>query len=146
MLPTNLLLDGIATAIAADTVALNAGDIAVRLIKDAFTPSPTLVLADLTAADFGGATDRGCDSPTWGYDPATGNRVIRAGNPTGGWNYETTNTSNLPQTIFGYCWFNTDNDDLFATVLLDEPIVLTAANQAFDIPPCTITMTPAAFV
>jgi len=142
--PTNLWLNQVADAAVADTVGINSPDVAVRLIREPFTPAPTL--ADTTAADFGGYGDKGADSPTWGFDPSTGERVLRATPPAGGWHWETTNTTNLPQTIYGYVWFNTDNDDVFASSLVPTPIVLTDANQVVDIPDPTLTINPAAFV
>jgi len=144
--PTNTLLDRVPTLLVADTVTLGIGaDLQLLLAKNAFTPSPALVMGDIVEADFTGYAAKGVSTPTWGSDPATGNRVIALPGPVGGFHWETNDAVNLPQSIFGWALFNADTGDIYDSDLLDTPVVLTAANQIVDLGSLGITL-PSGFI
>lgn len=137
MLPTTALFRKFADLVAAEvaTLAPATGN-KVALIKAEFTPAKTLVMADLTLADFDGSTPIVCGTGTQptGDDPGSGDRKIDILPPAGGWRWETTGTTNLPQTIHGFCLMDNAGTTLLGTELLDEPIVLSAADQVLELP------------
>jgi hypothetical protein len=137
LIPTSVLQNIIATLLAHDTGSLaNATALHVHLAKNAFVPSPDLPLATLVEADFGGYA---VIDPTAGnqlvyLNPVTNLITVELSQPVGGWHFQTTSTSNLPQTIYG--WYVTDHTDavLYGSGLLDVPIPLTVSGQGFDLP------------
>jgi hypothetical protein len=105
----------------------------MSLVKAPFTPDPSLVLADLTLADFNGANPLISPDavPTWGVDPITGNFIAPISPPAGGWFWEAGDaTTNMPQTIYGWALCNNAVDTLLATGLIDPPVLLSAARDA----------------
>jgi len=145
MLPTQALLNNIATQAVAAGGELSSTDAIVRLAKNSFTPGLGLLATDIDTADFDGYADKAADPGLWAIDPATGNIVFYATEPAGGFVWETTGVTNLPQTIFGWVWMQTDSDTIFAGALFDTPIVLTASNQLVEVSFNRITMTPGGF-
>lgn len=125
------LVLAMANAIAA-AVAWIAGDpdVGVDLIKVPFTPTPDYVPDPTDLADFTGSAQlTTTGTPVVAKDPATGDVVIQLADPAGGWKWVTTNTANLPQTIYGYSVKQNDAPNQLGAVLFDTPIVLTAAGQ-----------------
>lgn len=145
MKPTQEILDQMAALIAADTTTLDAVlNVEVILIKEPFTEGPDLVIGDLTPADFDGYAPLAKDAaaPTVTTDPATGAKIIRIPDPAGGWNWVTTGTTNLPQTIYGFALTDSTGADLYGAEQLDEPIELTAAGQGVPIGDVTFRALP----
>jgi len=107
----------------------------ICLIKTNFTPAESLTVSDITLADFGGSTPIPCATGTQneGLDPATNNAVISMRGPIGGFRFETTNTANLPQTIFGFCLTNSNQTVLYGAATFDAPVELTTVNQFVDV-------------
>jgi len=112
----------------------------VVLIMEPFTPGENLVAADIEPASFDGSTPIEVELGTQleGLDPATGDAIITIGPPVGGWRWETTGTTNLPQTIYGVALMNEAETVLFASMAFPEPIVLTALNQVINVNALTI--------
>ena len=136
MVPTQALLDASAAAIAADTAALADADfLHVFLVINAFTPGNNLVPGDLTKATFTGGASKVTISATMQKfkDPQTGEWIIQIPEIAGGWHWQTGDTANLPQTVYGYALTNLAEDTLWGTALLDAPVVLNAAAQGVDI-------------
>lgn len=138
MQATRALREAMAQLLAANaaTLAPAADGNVVALIKAAFTPSEEIVLADLSLANFDGSTpiEAGTGTQPEGLDPNTNDALITILPPAGGWRFETTGTTNLPQTIYGYALLSNDLATLFATEQLAETVTLTAVNQVVELP------------
>jgi len=132
MTPSKQVADTVPTALIATGLG-GVTDGRVGLVKQSFTPSEDLVFADLIPADFNGASPGGHSTPTWGVDPLTNERVVNIPPLAGGFHWETVDTSELPQTIYGFMLYDSDATALLGCALLDTPIVLNAANQAIDL-------------
>lgn len=138
MIPTQRLLDSIGTLLAADVngFADPTTFLKVYLAKAAFTPGASLVLGDLTAADFDGSTPKHAANatPDLFKDPVTGEQIINAQEPVGGWHWQTTGVTNLPQTVYGYYVTDHTGANLLGAGLLPYPLLLTATGQGLDVP------------
>jgi len=137
MTGTKLLNDRIATLLAADTTTLaQVGLVNLHLAKEPFTEGPDLLLGDLTEADFDGYAPLAVDSATAQVftDPTSGDTVIQLDEPAGGWSWETTGTTDLPQTIYGFALTDTAGAVVHGSQLLDTPVVLDGTGQGFNIP------------
>lgn len=118
-------------------------NVVLRLAKAPFTPSPTLTWAqfDDILADFDGYTDKVCGSPAvTGLDPVSGLYQLWAPPPAGGFRWETTGTTNLPETIYGFALGNSDSSTLYASALFDTPVVLTDVNQVVEVLSATLSL------
>lgn len=123
--------------LANDTATLNAvARPKLHLAKAAFVPGPGLLLAGLTEADFTGYAAVPVAAGAWNVfrDPNSGLIWVEAPIPAGGWHFDVTGTTNLPQTIFG--WYVTDDGDtdLYGSELFDDPILLVTSGVGFDVP------------
>jgi len=133
MIPSTALFERGPVLLGADTTTLAlAANLKLGLIMAPFTPSPGLLFASLTLATFDGYTPL---VPTPGtqpesLDPSNGDAIIDLADPVGGWRWETTGVTNLPQTIYGFLLYNSSTSLLYASELLPDPITLTAINQA----------------
>jgi hypothetical protein len=105
------------------------------LIKTAFVPNENIVLADLDQADFDGSTALVCGSGVQpvGIDPSTQDQVITIKSPVGGFRWETSGLTNLPQTIYGYALMDNAAAVLLGSELLDTPILLSAVGEEIDL-------------
>lgn len=137
MIPTRLFLDSIGLLLAADPngFADPTTFLLVTPIMNAFTPGPDITLADLTVATFtGGGGKHALDAtPNLFVDPNTGEQIVQASEPAGGWHWQTTDAVNLPQTIYGYMVTDHTGANLLGTQLFDVPIPLSASGEGFDI-------------
>lgn len=115
-----------------DTTTLSGmATLRVGLVKEPFVPSPSLAYGDLTFANFDGSTAKtpvSGDQPE-SLDPATGDALLDILPPAGGWRWETTGLTNLPQTVYGFALYNTAGTVLYASELLDIPVELNDVNQ-----------------
>lgn len=143
MIPLLAIREKAMQLLAADatTLAPVANGNKVALVMDAFTPSETLTIGELTMATFTGATPltAGVGAQPEGLDPNTNDAIITIPPPAGGWRWETTDAVNLPQTIHGYCLLDNALAVLFAAELLSSPITLNGANQVIQLPAVTLT-------
>lgn len=150
MTPTDFLLDRLATLLATDTSTLApaANGVKIHLSKSAFTPSPGLTLAGLTEANFDGyaALVAGAGAQQDFRDPVTGFRVVQLLEPVGGWTWETTGTTSLPMTIYGWYVTNNAGTELYGSQLLPAPVTLSASGQGVAIGNIRFTMPPGALV
>lgn len=144
MLPTRTVRLQLGELLAADatTLAPVAAANKIALVMAAFVPSETLVIGDLTLATFDGSTAKAGAVGTQqvGNSPATGDQIITITEPIGGWRWETTGTTNLPQTIFGYALINDAANALFGTALLDEPLTLQETGQEINLGAVQMTL------
>lgn len=138
MVPTQVMLDSVATVVATDTAVLAAAlFLKVFLVKAAFTPGPTLVVGSLTPADFAGSTPLANTTAVMlkYIDPTTGEWIVEVPPPVGGWHWQTTSAiTNLPQTIYGWALVDSTSAVLYGTALLPAPRLLNGNNQGIDIP------------
>jgi len=138
MQATRALREKMAQLLAADaaTLAPAADGNMVVLIKAAFTPTEITALADLTLADFDGSTEIECGIGTQpeGLDPNNSDAIISILPPAGGFRFETTGVTNLPQTIYGFALLNNALTVLYGCEQLDTPVVLTGVNQVIELP------------
>jgi len=102
-----------------------------------------LAIDDLTFATFDGSTPIACGTGTQpeALDRNSNNAVISIKPPAGGFRFETTGTTDLPQTVFGFALLNDDSTVLLAAESLLEPITLSAINQLVQLPPVLVTQT-----
>jgi hypothetical protein len=148
--PTNTLLDKTATLLAADATTLAAATaLKIHLAMASFTPSATLVIANVTEATFTGyaALNAGIGTQQEFVDPVTGNRIIQILDPAGGLHWATTGATGLPMTIYG--WYLTDNGNTtiyMSSLLPGGPVTLTASGQGIDVPTVRIGLLPGAWV
>jgi len=126
-----------AQLLAADSSTLAPAALANKmvLIQNVFTASENSALADLTLANFDGSTPLDCGLGTQpeGLDPNTNDAVISLKTPAGGWRWETTGVTNLPQTIHGYALLDNALALVLALERLPTPITLTAINQMVNL-------------
>lgn len=142
MIPTLAIREKAMQLLAADTATLAqaADPNHVVLVKNEFTPGEGAVIGDLTLADFDGSAALECGLGTQpeGLDPANADALITFVPPAGGWRWETTGVTNLPQTIYGFALTNEAETTLFACARLPTPITLTAVNQVVSLGDLTL--------
>lgn len=143
MTPTQPLLTSLSGLLGNDSTTL-AGALKITLIKAPFTPSPTILPADLTAADFNGSTPISLTAGARpdNFDPATGDRLVNLVPPAGGYLWTTVDATSLPQTIYGVSVGTgvLPAGNLFGTFLLDTPVTLTGADQQVLVPDITFRL------
>lgn len=110
------------------------------LIKNEFTSSEATAIGSLEFADFDGSTPVAVGTGTQpeGLDPNTSDAIINLKPPAGGFRWETTGVTNLPQTVYGFALTDNAGTTLLATERLQTPILLTAVNQVVNLPVPTI--------
>lgn len=138
MMAMQNVIDRIPTLLAADATTLNpaAGDeLEMVLLMADFAPNPSLVVGDLTFATFDGSPPLSCaaGAPFAAHDPLTNEWILTPREAAGGWRWETTGVTNLPQTIYGVALTSDDQATLFGVHHFDTPIVLTAADQEINL-------------
>lgn len=144
MIPTLAIRNAAMDLLAADaaTMAPPANANKMALVKAAITPSEDLEFADLTLADFDGSTpiSAGLGTQPTALDPSTTDSVMDVKVPAGGFRWETTGVTNLPQTIFGYVLLDNGLTTLLAAAAFDTPVVLTAVGQRVEGLDATLTL------
>jgi hypothetical protein len=137
MLPMKAVRLQLGELLAADatTLAPPALNNKIALVKAAFAVSEDLNAAALTLADFDGSTElsAGLGTQQVGNDPATGEQIITIKEPVGGWRFETTGVTNLPQTIYGFALLDSTLATLIGAALLPAPIALTEIGQEINL-------------
>ena len=135
------LREKMAQLLAADaaTLAPPADANIVVLIMEPFTPSETLDGSTLVPATFDGSAplEAVLGTQAEGLDPSNSDAIITILPPAGGWRWETTGTTDLPQTIYGFALFNDDSTVYYGSENLPAPITLTAVNQVIQLPAVT---------
>ncbi len=137
-----LLRKRMAELLAADTATLaKAADAnKVVLVAGAFASNEDLDLDSLTLASFDGGTPKllALDEQFCGIDPLTGDSILSLVPPAGGFRWETTGTTNLPQTIYGVIVTNNAGDELYGSHIFRTPVSLTIAGQVIAIDALTL--------
>lgn len=137
MVPTSVMLNTGQTLIGSDTGSLNPGALGckVHLIQSNFTPGPATDFTTLTEADFTGAT--AIQQPVSGthiyFDPVLQKRVIQINAPSGLWHWQASATTNLPQTIYGWCLTDNASAVTYGSDVFDTPILLQSTGDGVDI-------------
>jgi len=145
MTPTATLTTAMLAALGSDTTML-AGALWVVPIKTTFSPGPTPGLVDADMADFDGSTPKASGAATRPVltDPATGQQYLRIPDPAGGWNWTTSGTTNLPQTIYGFALTSdsttVEGADLLGTVRIPDQYLQSPAGQSFGAGEVTFTL------
>lgn len=146
MQPSSVFANKTAALVAADVSFLAAATLnKIHLASATFTPSLTLTLANLTEATFPGyaaLVGGGTGTQFNFFDPATGNSVVEVKAPAGGWIFNTSGTTGLPQTVYGYYLTDNGSATLIGSALLPAPVTLNATNQYIEIPPVRFTFPP----
>lgn len=108
----------------------------IRLIKAPFTPGEGLDISSLVFADFdGGDPIEGvAGTQPESLDPNTRDAIIDIEPPAGGYRWETSGVTNLPQVIYGFALLNNDSTVLFAAELLQSAVTLNDVNQSVFLP------------
>jgi hypothetical protein len=107
----------------------------IMLSKAPFTPNPGTVVGDVVEADFDGyaAIAVASGSMPVAADPATGDELLSIKVPAGGFRWQTTGTTHLPETIYGFLLVDTTKATVLASALLPAPVTLTASGQEITI-------------
>lgn len=144
MLPTKAVRLQLGELLAADDTTLAPAMSAnkVALVKNAFTPDENAVIGDFDLADFDGSTPITGATGTQqvGISPSTGDQIITIKEVAGGWRWETTGVTNLPQTIYGAILMNNGGTTLLGMQLLDPPLTLSEAGQEVNLGSVKMTM------
>lgn len=128
--PFTALVSAVAGAIAGLADWWGETDSKLFLMQNDVAISSTTVVGDFTAATFDGSTAKVATvAASVVTDPLTGNTLIRIADPAGGWDFVTTGTTNLPQTIYGAYVTSNDGTKLLGAAKFDVPIILTATGQ-----------------
>jgi len=143
MLPIRTLRVAIADLLAANaaTLAPAANANWIFLIMEDFSPNEILTFGDLVTATFTGSDEIEGEvgAQQVGNDPMTDEQIISILAPVGGYRWEVhTNTTNLPQTIYGYALVSQTFNTLLAMHHFDVPITLTQIGDFIDIGTPTI--------
>lgn len=144
MLPTKTVRLQLGELLAADATtlapAMSANKIA--LVKSAFVPNENSVIGDFTLADFDGSSPIAGATGTQqvGNSPSTGDQIITIKEPAGGWRWESTGVTNLPQTIYGYVLTDNAGAVLLGMELLPEPLTIVEAGQEINLGAIKMTM------
>jgi len=134
--PTNTILLSLAELLAGDVANLAAAAVKhIHLIKDVFTPAPDTDFTTLTEADFDGYAELSAAAGAQQAftNPLTGERIVQMIEPLGGWHWEVSGVTNLPQTIYGFVLTDLADAETFGSALLDEPITLLGIGEAVDL-------------
>jgi hypothetical protein len=112
---------------------IGADTVSIALVNSPFTPGIGLVSGDYSIANFetSGILEPSTDAVNY-YDAETDQNFTRLVPPAGGWNWRTTSTVNLPQTIYGYVVRN-GAGELIGSDLLPEPMLLTRAGESITL-------------
>lgn len=137
MVPSLALFQRAFVLLADDTATWNNGGDPVRLVlvKNNVNFSKATVIGDLVQATFTGYSTIEIDITLveQALDPLNDDSLVdvRAGATPFRW--ETTNTTGLPQVIYGYALVNNAMDLYFCGASFDEPITLNAINQQVSV-------------
>jgi len=137
VIPTQEVFELGPTLLGSDTATLNnMATLRVGLVKEPIVPGPGLAYGDLVFADFDGYAAK---TPVAGVqpesvDPSNGDAILSIVPPAGGWRWETTGLTNLPQTIYGFALYNTAGTVLYAAEALAVPVELNGLNQSVNLP------------
>lgn len=144
MFPSQLIIERSMILLGQDTLTLNQTTdvLKLALIQAPFAPGPTLAVADVDLADFDGSSPKLCDAGALpeSLDPQNGDVLLDVRPDAGGFLFEVTGTSNLPQTIYGWAILNNDLSVLYGSEMLAAPITLTAVNQSLEIGRVTLRL------
>lgn len=137
MFPMRVLTDEIGELLAASPPLMQATNAnIVRLINAPFAEETGLAPGDLTFADFDGSTGKPvtvAEDMQVGFDPLTGEQVITINEPVGGWRWEVTGLTNLPQTVYGYALLTNASAAVIGVKTLPTPIPLTEVGQEINL-------------
>jgi hypothetical protein len=138
---TKALREKAAQLLAADSATLAPASDAnkLMLLKAQPAENENVAIGDLSEADFDGSAALLCGTGTQpeGLDPNSADAVISIKPPAGGFRWETTGGTNLPQTIYGVALVNNDKSVLFGVQRI-TPVTLTATNQVVEVGPIQI--------
>ena len=134
---TNALANRIGPLLSADDSSLGpaSGPCVVALIENEFTEAIDRVSADLTRCAVAGLTPiaAGTGDQVESIDPVTGEIIVEMKPPAGGFRFECTSATGLPKTIFGIAVLDTTLATLWMCERFDDPITITAVNQAITL-------------
>lgn len=121
----------------ADTATFNspADNLLVHLFQNDFSPNPAMEVSDFVEASFGGYDPitvvlGPCPQSN---DPATGDSLMDIRPTSGGWLWEVSTTTGIPQTIYGYYVTDEGGSVLLGAERLLTPVTLTAVNDSVAI-------------
>lgn len=150
MIPGQIIVDRIRTLLATDTTtfALAATPGKIHLAINSFSPSAALLVGSFTEATFVGyaALSLATGPQQTFNDSLTGGRVMQLVEPLGGWHWQTTATTSLPQTVYGFYCTDNGNAALWGSQLLPAPVPLNAIGDAVDIGNVRISFPPGIYV
>jgi len=136
MQPTQAIVNSLAELLAEDVAFLAAAAVKnVHLITSPFTPALTTDFTLETEATFDGYVVKTAAAGAQQFftDPLTGERITQLIEPAGGWHWQTTGVTDLPQTIYGFIVTDAADAVTLGSALLDEPVTLNASGEAIDV-------------
>jgi hypothetical protein len=148
--PTQAIFEQRDKLLSADTTTLApvANACKVALIVEPFVPGPDTDFTALTEATFDGYAKitgaTGTQIQT--IDPLTGASKVQMKLPAGGWVWETTGVTNLPQTVYGWCLVDNAATTTYGSGIFDTPVELTGVNQQVTIPQVEYVTQPGTMV
>lgn len=117
--------------VGADTITFTGQE--VFLSDENFTPARNMALPhEATGGSLAAIVASGAVVQT-SIDPTTGALIFRLVPPVGGWRWETVGASGLPITIYGWVWWNPDDNSIWKAALLDTPVELSASGQSIEV-------------
>lgn len=133
--PTQMIFERAVILLGTDTATFNPASDPPRviLINQPFTEGLGLTIADLTEADFDGYSGVEIQNPALeSIDPLTGQAVLNITAGASPFLWETTGTTNLPQTIYGYAVVKNDGTVLYSATRFTaaQEVTLTGVNQS----------------
>ncbi len=140
MFPSPTLLGRIAGAMIADPDCCGTGTYELQLSGAAFVPA---TMVGFTQPTFDGYAAVGASDWVDGIDPFTGDRTITLLPPVGGFEFDVTGNTNLPQSVYGFRVFNVTNNETVGSAVLAEPLVIQQAPSTFFINAATLRLNPA---
>jgi len=144
MIPSKATRLTLGTSLGAHTTVFPVAGTEVMLFTNNITPTENTVIGDLTEATFDGYARLDAEAPPMasGIDPLTGDQRVTVNEPAGGWRWETSGVTDLPQTIYGFAVVSGGVSR--GIELLAEPIVLEEADQEVNLGSVmfTIVQTP----
>jgi len=144
VIPSKFTRLTIGASLAAHTVVFPVAGSEIMLFVNNITPTENTVIGDLTEATFDGYARLDAEAPPMAsaLDPTTGDQRVTVNEPAGGWRWETSGLTDLPQTIYGFALIS--GGVLRGIEMLPVPLVLEEADQEVNLGTVrfTIVQTP----
>lgn len=110
-------------------VANTLASVQVALFSNVITPSPDIVVGDLTLVTVAGMAAQELITPSAAFDPGDGKPVCDV--PTDP--FAATSSVGLPIDVQGWAILNNAGDEVIAVELLDAPVTINQVGDGVDV-------------